>query len=225
MATEVADGLWRLRLARSNAYLVAEPSLALVDVGMRWEADAIETHVRETGHDLAAVERILVTHYDVDHVGTLAALAGDIDAVVHAGSPDAAFIAGDERPPLRPLKGAIQRAVGWLSPPPDLEVRAVADGDRVGGFEAFRTPGHTPGHTVYVHRGHRAAFLGDLVATKDGGFVPVGRRSNYDAAAADRSLRRFAERAPRFEIACPGHGRPIATGASAALRAFADRKR
>ena len=50
-------------------------------------------------------------------------------------------------------------------------MRRVADGASVGGFDAVYAPGHTPGHTVYMHEGLDAAFLGDLVAERGGSLI------------------------------------------------------
>jgi len=220
MSARVAEGLFRLRLSRSNAFLINDGDLTLVDAGMRREAGAIRNGVRDAGLAPGEIDRVLLTHYDVDHVGALASLASDLDAKAYLGAPDAAFLRGDRTPPLSNHKGILQRALRWLAPTPDLPVRGVDDGERIGGFRAYLTPGHTPGHTVYVNRSMGAAFLGDIVATRRGEFVAVRRLSNYDAAENARSVRAFAECAPPFEVACPGHGRPIVEDARARLREF-----
>jgi glyoxylase-like metal-dependent hydrolase (beta-lactamase superfamily II) len=42
----------------------------------------------------------LLTHYDLDHVGALAALEAALDAPVYAGAFDGWVLTGQESPPL-----------------------------------------------------------------------------------------------------------------------------
>jgi hypothetical protein len=46
---------------------------------------------------------------------------------------------------------------------------------------------------------------------------------SYDTDAVATSVRGLAARAPPFEVACVGHGDPIASGGGAALGRLADR--
>lgn len=72
MATELAEGVWHLDLGIVNAALVDDGgTLTLVDAGRRGGVDALADELAETGHEMADVDRILVTHYDGDHVGGL----------------------------------------------------------------------------------------------------------------------------------------------------------
>jgi glyoxylase-like metal-dependent hydrolase (beta-lactamase superfamily II) len=116
----------------------------------------------------------------------------------------------------------MQRVLDILRTTPDIAVEELGDGDSVGGLTAYATPGHSPGHLAYVSERHSVAFLGDLVQTNDGQFQRVPTVFQYDRAQADQSLREFADRAPPFDIACPGHGTPIATAGRDRLRSFVE---
>jgi glyoxylase-like metal-dependent hydrolase (beta-lactamase superfamily II) len=108
------------------------------------------------------------------------------------------------------------------SPPGALTYHPVDDGDRIGGFRAFHTPGHNPGHTVYLHEELGAAFLGDLAWSEDGELtIPVWLDS-YDIEEIRESVRWFASASPRFDMACVAHGPPILDGGYDAFRALAD---
>jgi glyoxylase-like metal-dependent hydrolase (beta-lactamase superfamily II) len=151
---------------------------------------------------------VLVTHFDVDHVGGLDRLAG-LDVAVHAGQGDAALVAGRESPPLLSRKGALQRALGVFRSNPRVEVAPLADGETVGGFTVYETPGHTPGHVVYVNERVEAAFLGDLVRETDGRLEPSPWVLSDDVDRVRESVRELSERAPPFEMAAMGHGVPF----------------
>lgn len=225
MATKLTAGergdageVWWLDLGRVNAYLVADGGdVALVDAGMPRHADRVREGVRAAGYALGDVDRVLVTHYDYDHVGGLAELAPDLDAPVLAGQPDADYLAGRRTPPLANHKALLQRVIRPLLGRPPRRVEPVADGTRVGSFIVYATPGHTPGHVAYVSERLGVAFLGDLVRSADGGLSASPWVLSYDAAAVRRSVRDLAARAPGFEVACPGHGPPLRSGGADAL--------
>ncbi|MFC7187037.1 MBL fold metallo-hydrolase [Halorubrum yunnanense] len=223
MATELADGVWRFELRGVSAYLVDDGAPALVDAGTPWEEAAIREGVAEAGVALADVERVLLTHYDLDHVGTLAALTPELDATVYTGAFDAALLRGERSPPWRNHKGALQRVAGLFTTLPELAVEAVADGERLGSFTAYHTPGHTPGHVAYVSEDLGVGLLGDLVSESDGALEPSEWVISYDTDAVLESIRDLADRAPPFEVACVGHGNPLSSGGSEALSALAER--
>lgn len=208
MATQLADGIWWFDLTGVNAYLIEDDVLTLVDAGTPLDAGTIEGEIEETGHTLGDVERVLLTHYDIDHVGALSRLS-DLDAVVMAGAADARILTGERRPPWRNHKGAFQYATRPFVRSPDLPVAPIADGDTVGTFTAYHTPGHTPGHMAYVSEERSAAFLGDLVFENDGSLTPSSWVVSYDTDEVTESIRSLAERTPDFDVLGMGHGVPF----------------
>lgn len=222
MPTELAAGCWRIACSGVNVYLLEGDELVLVDAGTPLDAGRIGAGVTAAGHALADVDRVLVTHFDLDHVGALWRLDDDLDAPVHMPDPDASYLTRDASPPWT-RKGAMQRALRVLARAPDLEVRVVADGDEVAGLTAHRTPGHTPGHTVYVDEDAGVAFLGDLVFGDGETYEPAPWYVNDDTAAVKASIRDLASEDPDFAVGCQGHGEPLPTGGSDALAALAER--
>ncbi len=223
MATELVDGCWWLDLGSVNAFLVVDDGVpTLVDAGTPRDVDAIRSDLAAVGVDLADVERVLVTHYDVDHVGTLSALETETEATVYAADPDAAILTGDRSPPLRNLKGVFQRVTGPFVSRPDLPVETVTDGDGVGSFRVYGTPGHTPGHVAYVSESLGVGFLGDLVVEDDGHLSPSPWYLSYDTDAVADSVRDLAERAPPFSVLGMGHGQPLDEGGDDAVDRLAD---
>jgi glyoxylase-like metal-dependent hydrolase (beta-lactamase superfamily II) len=209
----------RFRCRGVNAYLVDDDgTVTLVDAGTPWDSDRMRRMLSDAGLSPAAIDRVLLTHYDLDHVGTLATLGLDPGVPVYAAEPDASFLLGDASPPLGNHKGAFQRVAGLFVDVPTNEVRRVNDGDEIGGFVAHRAPGHTPGHVVYHHTDHGAAFLGDLVSESDGRLSPSPWIICYDAERNRASLTDLADRIDPFEAACVGHGDPLRTGGYDALR-------
>ncbi len=223
MVTRLADGVWWFDLGGVNAYLLEDGGYTLVDAGMPWHRRRLARGLERVAGSPAAVDRVLVTHADFDHVGGLD-LRG-LDATVHVGVEDEPYLSGRKRPDWQTPKRVLQQVTGLVERGSDLPVETVADGDRIGGFTAYHTPGHTPGHTCFVHEGRSVAFLGDLVRERDGAFEAPPRLLNADDDRARESVGTFADRAPTFEVACPGHGSPVVTDGRERLRACAAERR
>ncbi|MFC7082456.1 MBL fold metallo-hydrolase [Halorussus caseinilyticus] len=219
---DTESGVWWLDLGGVNAYLADDyGDLVLVDAGTPRDADDIRRGIREAGYRVSDVARVLVTHYDLDHVGALSKLG--IDAPVYVGRADAEILAGRRKPDWRNHKGLLQRATDPFVSTPDRPVRPVEDRDEIGGFTAYHAPGHTPGHTVYVAESPSVAFLGDLVRETGGRLEASPWAISYDTNEVKQSIRRVVRAAPDFEMAAMGHGTPIMRHGSDRLRELANR--
>jgi glyoxylase-like metal-dependent hydrolase (beta-lactamase superfamily II) len=223
MVTELAEGVWWIDLPSVNAYLVDDGGvLTLVDAGTPWDAARIIHGIQEAGFSTADVERVLVTHYDLDHVGALGDLAFPDDVEVYAGTADAPFVTGQAKPPARNHKGLFQRVTGAFTPS-FPGVAPIEDGATVGSFTVYHTPGHTPGHTAFVSETLSAAFLGDLVRESGGRLKPSPWIISYDTGEVRRSIQRLAGEGLAFEVAAMGHGTPFQTGGDERLAELAAR--
>jgi glyoxylase-like metal-dependent hydrolase (beta-lactamase superfamily II) len=127
---------------------------ALVDPG--GEAERLLDAVRERGLRL---ERLLLTHGHLDHVGAAGELAARL------GIP----VEGPQRADDYWLQ-ALPRQSEMFGLPhvePLVPDRWLEHGDtvRVGEetLEVLHCPGHTPGHVVFFHRAGRLAFVGDVL--------------------------------------------------------------
>jgi glyoxylase-like metal-dependent hydrolase (beta-lactamase superfamily II) len=229
---QLREDLWYLELGYrapldANAYLLDESErdgrsemVTLVDTGLRYARGALESELSAAGYEPGDVGRVLVTHYDLDHTGGLE--RHDFGCPVYMGSRDVDLMDGGHDPPLTHHKGAWHRLVRrWFRVPEHYDLRRVEHGDRIGGFTAFHTPGHNPGHVAYVHDSG-AAFLGDLVWISDGAYSTPFWGDSYDMHQLRESIRTFASTAPDFEVACTGHGLPFVEGGRERLRRFAE---
>lgn len=222
--TESLDGHGAVRafdLGSVNAYLVDDGDVTLVDAGTPGAVDDLRAGLDGAGYAVEDLDRILVTHFDIDHVGGLAGLG--VDAPIHAMDPDASYLDGSETPPVLGKKGVFQRLSALFLTRPDGPIRRVADGDEVGGFRVYHTPGHTSGHAAFHHPDLGVALLGDLVS-EDGGRLDAPPWFLMDSTPENaESIRRLADRDLAFSIACMGHGEPLSEGGSAALSDLAAR--
>ena len=211
----VADQLYRLDLGMVNAYLVDTDETTLVDAGTPNAVDDLRDELDEAGYGAEDIDRVLITHFDLDHVGTLAPLA--FDCPIYAMEPDASFLDGSRTPPLSNHKGILQRLTDFWLTRPSTSIQRLNDGDSVGGFDAHHAPGHTPGHAVYLHETLGVAFLGDLVAEEDGALTTPPWILTYNTSENADSVRTLADADLSFSIAAMGHGTPITENGTEAL--------
>jgi glyoxylase-like metal-dependent hydrolase (beta-lactamase superfamily II) len=167
---------------------------ALIDPG--GEAERLLAEVRERG---LALEKILLTHGHLDHVGAAAALR---DAL---GVP----IVGPQREEAFWLDSLPQQAelFGFPPTPPLVPDQWLADGDTVDvgtiRFEVLHCPGHTPGHVVFYQRTAGLAFVGDVLFKGSIGRTDFPRG---DHAALIRAIREKLFPLGDDVRFVPGHG-------------------
>lgn len=210
---------WQLDLTGVNAYLVDDcGTVTLVDTGTPWGVSTLLDEIEATGHALSDIDRVLLTHYDIDHVGGLGRLG--LDVPVYAGMPDGGFLTGIHRPPLA-AKGLLHRVLGPFFRDRSLTIEAVEDGDVIGSFTAYHTPGHTPGHMAYLSESLSIGFVGDLIIERNGEMKPSPWFLSYDSEQVTDSILELADRQPPIEVVCFGHGVPFLKNGSVRVAEFA----
>ena len=141
-----------------NCALVWDPAsnrAAIVDPG--GDVDAILAEIAKHG---VTVERIALTHGHFDHAGGAAELKERLGGVPVEGP--------DERDRFL-LDGLAEtgRQYGIPDARPITPDRWLQEGDTIDlagmPFQVLHTPGHTPGHVVFVHAPARFAFVGDVL--------------------------------------------------------------
>jgi len=215
---ELRTGVWCIEGSASNVYVTVDHAapvddtnavrvdgetgaLVLLDAGTPGDAATIREGVEAAGFAVADVSRVLLTHYDYDHVGALAEL-DDLDATVYAHEPDASFLDGSATPDVWPHKALLQRLTGRFLSRPSGSVERVRGGDTVGSFTAYHTPGHGPGHLAWVS-GRRRFWVISFGSTTAGS----RRRRGSSATTRTRSATASARsRNERRRLLSPGWG-------------------
>lgn len=208
---EIAPHVHWLETGSSNVYLVIEPpNIVLVDTGMPRQQQAIFDYLRQLGHPPTDLTHILVTHADMDHVGSLAAIQKASSAQVLAGASSARLVDQGKSPRHMPviIQWFIDTFVRYRAVP-QAQISVFKDGDMLpflGGLQVLATPGHTLDHFSFFSPVAGVLFVGDALNTRDGRINLTPPRITADKTAARHSAIRLLELSPAV-IAC-GHGTP-----------------
>jgi glyoxylase-like metal-dependent hydrolase (beta-lactamase superfamily II) len=205
----VANGVYVLPIPRSpqepesflNLTLIVDEQNGntLVDAGLPDQMEAISAALVEAGIGVGDLRRIIVTHQDLDHVGSGAALVRQSGARMLGHPADAPHIDGSLRP-LKPSPEILERRPQMREVLERLEpVRVdqhLADGDRLdlaGGTRVIFTPGHTPGHlSLYLER-LKVLVAGDALTAEGGHLNGPNPSMTLEMRTAIQSIRRLAD--------------------------------
>jgi len=175
------------------------------------DAEIIEAYLKDTGIDLESIKAILITHTDLDHVGSVFRLQAKSGAKIYASAQAAKLLTTGKAPRHMPWFVQLIIDVFMKFKPVPIEViRVVEDKELVrdgSDWRAIATPGHTLDHTSYYSAINGILFAGDALNTRNNylGSTPKRITANWDAAV--RSAKRLLVLHPAV-IAC-GHGRPF----------------
>jgi glyoxylase-like metal-dependent hydrolase (beta-lactamase superfamily II) len=226
-------------VGRVNVYLVEDDPLTLVDAGPNSATSltTLEAALAEHGRRVADLERIVVTHQHIDHIGLVQILADRSGAEVVAldrlapwlarygdgMEADDAFseaimarngIPEDVRFALRAVSGAF-RAWGAAA----TVTTTVAEGDTIGfadrTWTVWHRPGHSPSDTVF-HDAERRMLIGGDHLIKHISSNPLISRPLEGGDPADRpqALAIYLESLAKtrdmdLATVLPGHGEEI----------------
>jgi glyoxylase-like metal-dependent hydrolase (beta-lactamase superfamily II) len=229
----------RLGLWATNCIVLGDRSTGgavVVDPGQRGE-EAVPVLLERVG--LRAVA-ILLTHAHLDHLWAAPALARALDVPVHLHPDDAGMWARPEEA-FGPQGATLLAGFGfegWDTSGVDL--RALADGQRLElaglRIDVHHTPGHTPGHVVFTTDDLAGAPMrlderpitapGPVLLSGDLLFAgSIGRTDLFgaDPAAMSRSLAATMARCTDPTLVVPGHGDATTIGEERASNPFLPR--
>jgi len=207
--------------------------VTIIDTGTPGNADKILAGVGELGLQPSDVVRIIVTHADADHSGSLKALKRATGAPVICHTIEKEFLENPgRRKPARTPLGLLLRpifAVVMLFPQfraePVSPDRTHVDGDKLPeGFTIIHTPGHTPGHISLLHPERRILIAGDVIHNRGGKLGAPPALFTPDVEMNDVSIWKLAKKyGESIDTIVCGHGDPILSGGGPRLNELAER--
>jgi len=204
----------------ANPYLIIDPDgLTVIDTGLPGNYRKILKYMTGLGYFPSDLKRIIITHADTDHIGSLYALKKASGARVYASAVESeAMSKGQPSRQIKPnnfflrlLMGVVSR---FIKAAPIRADEILSEGQVLpvlGGLHVVETPGHTPGHVSLFSPSTGILFTGDSIIAREGGLVRSIQALTWDEAQADESARQQA--ALGAHIVCPGHG-PVVMNAT-----------
>jgi len=217
---EIISGIHQIDgVQGANCYLVTSgPEMFVIDTGMPRNGNLIINYVKRIGENPSDLKFIILTHSDIDHVGSVAELKKITSAKIAIHENDAAILSGKAkfksvRGPLGLLFKLASPLMGFHPVVPDIILKDNMD---IAGYKVIFTPGHTNG-SICLYQPGKTIFVGDaLKSDADGNPWPPSKTMSIDVNEAKRSV--IAISKLEFDILLPGHGAPVKGGASAKLK-------
>ena len=184
----------------SYVYLLDGAEKMLVDTGLSLRGRHIVKELSSLGVALQEIRHILLTHYDLDHIGNVADLAEKTGASVWASETERPYILGEKDRPG--FKKHLAKVMPVRKPE---SVKAFPQDGKFGEITVIPSPGHTPGHVCLLFDG--VLFAGDLVENKKGVIKAYPAFWNWDTGRLAQSIREVEKF--EFQWIAPAHGVPV----------------
>ncbi|WP_028551983.1 MBL fold metallo-hydrolase [Paenibacillus sp. UNC451MF] len=173
-----------------NPTLLWDQEMAvLIDTGFPGQIEDLRMSMRKAGVSLDQVKIVILTHQDIDHIGSLPEILQECGSKVqvYAHALDKPYIQGE----LPLLKD------GQIKNPPKGRVdNTLFDGQELafcGGIRVIHTPGHTPGHISLYLKRSKTLVAGDSMYSVNGILGGIHEPTTLDIEEARLSLKRYQD--------------------------------
>ncbi len=232
---EIVPGLWDVDEVGPMVHVYLwewDDGVSIIDMSVPGNEAKILDGLRRIGYQPGDVKRLIVTHADVDHVGSLKALKRVTGAPIACHTVEKALLEHPERrgPSKTPIGMLISPLFALLRLLPSFRVEPITpdeiyvDGSRLPeGFVMIHTPGHTPGHVSLLHPEKRFLIAGDALNTRRGSLAGPPPIFTPDMHNAHRSIWKLWKKyGEDYDTIVFGHGEPIRENAAATVKGLVD---
>lgn len=208
---KINEGLYVLELGpeerRMNITMVCDDdNVVLVDAGLPSQIKDIREEMLKADVEFERINKIIITHHDIDHIGSLADIINDshneIEILAHP----------DEKPYIEGTKMPIKFTQERLSSIPEerrnemIEQihnlkrskvdRTMDDEEELnycGGIKIIHTPGHTLGHICLYLKKYKTLVSGDALNVVNGKLVGPKPEYTFNMIQAMESLKKLTK--------------------------------
>jgi glyoxylase-like metal-dependent hydrolase (beta-lactamase superfamily II) len=216
---KLADGVEALELSAGSAtgQRIVHPTLiwdddtvVLVDAGFPGQLQQIREAMGRAGISFDRLDKVIITHQDIDHIGGLPDIIRESSHKVEVLSHDEEKPYIEGRKPL--IKMNRERLSKLLLSLPEERRRqtealfanlpkanvdtTVADEEVLpycGGITVIFSPGHTPGHICLYLNQSKILVTGDALVVVDGELRGPNPQVTYDMNTALKSLKKLTQ--------------------------------
>ena len=219
---EILPGIHRIDgVSGANSYLViGKDGNLIIDTGMPGNAQKIADYIARTLKDVHGISLIVLTHSDIDHIGSAEELKRITGGRLAIGKEDAPVLSGTasmKKPKgiLGGVMGIAEHIMTFKPAQPDL---LLEDGDVINDFKVIGTPGHTLG-SISLYLPGDVIIVGDaLRSDSDGNPLLPSDTFSLDMDIAMDSVNKISGLA--FDNLLAGHGSPVLGNASEKVKSL-----
>lgn len=183
--------------------ILDEENLILIDTGLPEQLGKIAEEVSKAGVSIKDINKIILTHQDLDHIGNLASIIKNTENYIEvlAHIDEKPYIQGDKSPiKMMPEKlNAMSEEernsrIDMFNKAKANVTKTIEDGeilDYCGVIDVIHTPGHTPGHACFYLRRYKTLVAGDAMNVMDGKLVGPNPTFTLDMKQAIESLKKL----------------------------------
>ena len=219
---KIADGVKMMELSMNMGGIQSsihptliwdDNNVILVDAGLPGGLPDIKEEMNKTGVSFDKLDKIIITHQDMDHIGGLPDILreSDHEIKVLAHEEDKPYIQGEKRlnkktperreqleKQLKSMPEEQRNAMQKLfqNPPTakvDETLKDEVELPYCGGIRIIHTPGHTPGHIVLYLKQSKILIAGDLLNIIDGELVGPNPQHTPNMDSALKSLQKLTQ--------------------------------
>lgn len=183
--------------------ILDEENVILIDTGLPDQLGKIAEEVSKAGVSIKDINKIILTHQDLDHIGNLASIIKNTENYIEvlAHIDEKPYIQGDKSP----VKMTPERLNAMSEEERNSRIdmfnkakanvtKTIEDGeilDYCGGIDVIHTPGHTPGHACFYLRRYKTLVAGDAMNVMDGKLVGPNPIFTLDMKQGIESLKKL----------------------------------
>jgi glyoxylase-like metal-dependent hydrolase (beta-lactamase superfamily II) len=219
---KIADGVEMMELSMNMGGIQSsihptliwdDNNVILVDAGLPGGLPDIKEEMSKAGVSFDKLDKIIITHQDMDHIGGLPDILreSDHEIKVLAHEEDKPYIQGEKRlnkitperreqleKQLKSMPEEQRNAMQKLfqNPPTakvDETLKDEVELPYCGGIRIIHTPGHTPGHIVLYLKQSKILIAGDLLNIIDGELVGPNPQHTPNMDSALKSLQKLTQ--------------------------------
>lgn len=185
-----------------------DKEMILIDCGYPNSLELIEKAAKENNVDISNLTKVIITHHDYDHMGSLAELKRKYPSVeIISSIEEEKYVSGK----VKSLR--LQQAEDIYDILPENEKagarefqkqlealenvfvdKCVEDGEVLnycGGLEIINTPGHMPGHISIYVKESKTLITGDALVIEKGHLSIANPEYTLDMVSAKESIKKF----------------------------------
>jgi len=118
----------------ANTYIIGD---ALIDPGSGENIDYLKEEIKEAGLEMTDIKKIINTHCHFDHMGADKQLQDEYGYEIYMHPLDIKSVQEKD------IHATVAASYGMEVP--DLNIKELNEGDKIGDYEVIHTPGHTRG--------------------------------------------------------------------------------